>query len=771
MPIDSTQSALAGTLGENSGVRFDFSATAPNQPDWLVRKLVLREEVSGCYALDLEVGARSDVAHAHALLGQSASVSWERDGQTRFVHGIVQRIVPGLATERMTTVHLAIVPALAALEHASSSRIFGKPNQTIPKVVESVLVEALTPFARVVRFDLVKQDYPEREYIVQHRESELSFVQRLLAEQGLWYYFHHPAQAGGCEEMVICDATERSPAAREDPIVDISRDRSTRANHEAVTVLNPVDSMVSTGMLVRQYDWTHPGQLQEKEQLAEEPAGFSLGLYEHGDLAGYAYDEGTRSYGKHETEAQAQMRLDAVRVQRRVFRGHSNVTCLRPGAFVTMEGAEYFILSVAHTGDCTSTSDSATQRGSYDNEFTCVLRAAPYRPVRTAKPRIVGAQTAIVVDRKGGITAPMSSGDGEDIVTDTHGRVRVKFPWDLTEASPTGTNSCWVRVSQAWAGQGWGFQFIPRVGMEVVVQFIDGDPDLPLVTGCLYNGLNRLPYADKPTQSGIKTASSVDPTRYNELRFEDAKDQEQIFVRAQRDYVEEVMRNHTTKVRGNQTQTVSKNQNESIGGSASLAVGGNRSKAINGNESIAVAGERHIKVDKKNTESFQDEHELTVSKAVVEHFHDTHDRTVTGTQTFEAKADKLEHVVGSYELTTDKAFVLNQGGTKLTYEGDKVSLDAAGAINVKRGAATVDIDASGNITVSTTAAISLQVGGNKVVLSAAGIEIEALQLSAKAGPSELALTPASATLTSVNTTVEALAVCSVKGAMMLGLNS
>lgn len=761
MPSDSSGS------GENSGVRFDFTTSAPDQPDWLVRTVRLEEQVSGLYTIELQLGTHGGAEAAAGLLGKNASVSWDREGETRHVHGIVERVAPGVATERMTTIYLTIVPALAALQHASSSRIF--PEMTIEKVVEQVLTEALAPFERKFVFELAKKELPQREYIVQHRETELGFVSRLLAEQGLWFYFKHGEQ--GPEELVITDSPEKALAVRENPEVELTHDRQTNANHEAITAFDAVERMRSTTLLVRQYDWTHPDKLEEHEVKADEPGGFSLGLFEHGDIASYGYDEGTRSYGKHDTEAQAQMRLDAHQVDRQCFWGTSNVTCLRPGAFVKIEGKEYLILTVSHDGDCTSTSDAATQRGRYGNNFSCVLRARPYRPQRVPKPRIVGVQTAVVVDRKGGITAPTSSADGDDIVTDKHGRIRVKFHWDLTEAAPAGTTSCWVRVAQSWAGQGWGFQFIPRVGMEVVVQFVDGDPDQPIVTGCLYNGLNPPPYADKPAQSGIKTASSVDPTRYNELRFDDTKDHEQIFVRAQRDYVEEVMHNHSTKVHGNQSQTVSKNQSESIGGSQSLAVGGNRSKAVTGNESIAVTGERHIKVDKKNTESLQDEHELTVSKAVTETFQDTHDRTVTKKQTLEAKADKIEHVVGTYELTTDKAFVLNQGGTKLTYEADKVSLDAAGAISVKRGAASMEIDASGNVTVKTSAAISLEVGGNKIVLSPSGIEIEAMQLSAKAGPSELALTPASATLTSVNTTVEAKAICSVKGTTLLGLNS
>jgi type VI secretion system secreted protein VgrG len=781
MPADTNPDSVAASLGETAGVRFDFSTSAPEQPEWLVRTVHIQESISESYALELELGAHAGAEHAAALLGKNASVRWQRDDTARVVHGVVSRVEPGTATERLSIVHITVVPALAALQHSSSSRIFAE--QTIAQVVDSVFSEALTPFERKWRFDLPKADdprgesdagpgeppkYPKREYVVQHRESDFAFVTRLLAEQGLWYYFEHPQEEGSTELLVIADATSRAKPVREDPELEVSRDRHTNAQHEAVTSFDPVDRMRPTSLFVRQYDWTHPELMQEREATVSDAAGLSLGWYEHGDVASYDYQE--PRYAKHETDPQAQMRLDALRVQRTSVQGRSNVGCLRPGAFARVEGKEYLIVGVSHEGDCTSSADASSQRGRYSNTFWCVLRDNPYRPPRLAKPRIQGVQTAMVVDRKGGMTAPQSSGDGDDIVTDKHGRIRVKFHWDPTSADAGGTSSCWLRVAQSWAGQGWGFQFIPRVGMEVVVQFIDGDPDRPVVTGCLYNGLNPPPYADKPTQSGIKTASSVDPTRYNELRFEDAKGHEQIFVRAQKDYVEEVLHDHTTKVLGNQTLTVSKNQTEAIQGSASLAVGGDRSKAVTGNESIAVTGERRTKIEKKNTEVFQDEHELTVSKAVKETYKASHDRTVTGTQTFEAKADKIEHVVGSYELTTDKSFVLNQGGTKLTFEGDKVALDAAGAISVKRGAACIDIDASGNIAVKTSASISLEVGSNKILLSQSGIEITATQIDAKAGPSELALTPASATLTSVNTTIEAKATCSVKGTQLLNLN-
>lgn len=765
MPPVQTTELIAGMFGDVHSVEYTFSTTAKDQPRWSVRGLTLVESISEPYTIDLELGSEELPRNPAAMLGKSCTVTFSR-AASRSAHGIVASIRDGVSTAAVTVVHLTIVPALAVLAHVSSSRIFSEIS--ISDLALAELERAFEPFQRRAALDLMQAEYPKREYIVQHRESDHAFLHRILAEQGLWYYFQHPPGDAQVEYMVITDSPQKAPAIADDPELELLRERERSPTQEGITSFAPQKTIGTNGLRVRQFDWTHPELMEDVEKTVPESSGLQLGRYEHGDVA--CFDYRTPQYRKHDSEAQAKLRLERCQREREVYRGESNALLLRPGHYMRVEGKEYLITRVVHVGSTVFNTGSAAHRGEYHNDFECVPRERPYRPQLPEKPRIVGVQTAWVVGRDGGIDAPRSSAQGEDIVTDEHGRVRVKFHWDLTKAGKGGTCSCWVRVAQSWAGSGWGTHFIPRVGMEVVVQFVDGDPDRPLITGCVYNGLNPPPYRDEPTRSGIKTASSVDPSRYNELRFEDAKDREHVFLRAQKDLVEHVLHDHITTVHGDQNQNVKGSQSETIDGAQSLSVSGKRSKKVKGAEDIHVERERTTTVIRKHTERFEDAHDISVGKAVTETYHASHERTVAGTQKFEAKADKLERVAGTYELTTDTSFVLNQGATKLTFEGETVALDAANSISVKRGPASIDIDAGGNIAVKTGSSITLEAGGSKLAISASGIELNGMQIAATAGSSALALTSASASLSSVNTTVEATAVCAIKGTASIALN-
>jgi type VI secretion system secreted protein VgrG len=768
MPVQAQE--LAGLFGDIHGVEYKFYTAAEDQPVWSVRALSAIESISGTYTIELELGSDETPRNPYAMLGKSCSVRFSRAAQ-RWVHGVVASIADGASTAALTVVHLTIVPALAALKHVSSSRIFSEI--AIGELAQGELEKVFKPFKRSVTLDLMQTEYPKREYIVQHRESDLTFFDRILAEQGLWYYFEHPSGEDQAERLVITDSVQKAPAISDEPELELLRERERSPTQEAITSFGLQDAIGTNGVRVRQFNWTHPDVVEDVEKSASDASGLALGAYEHGDVAGFEYQ--APRYRKHETEAQAQLRLERHQHGRHVYRGESNVVLMRPGHFMVVEGTEYLITRVTHLGKTVFNTGGAAHRGEYHNTFECIPRERAYRPHLPEKPRMVGVQTALVVGRDGGTQAPGSSAHGEDIVTDEHGRVRVKFHWDLTTAGKGGSSSCWVRVAQGWAGQGWGTQFIPRVGMEVVVQFVDGDPDRPLITGCVYNGLNPPPYRDKPTQSGIRTASSVDLSRYNELRFEDAKDQEQIFVRAQKDYVEEVLNDHSTTVTGNQRNTVKKSQTESIRGDQSLAVTGKRTKVVGGDEEngeeITVKGERKTTVTKRHIEILQSEHDVTVTKSVTESYLLEHTRKVKGPQTFALEKDKTETIQGTYNLTTDTGYRLTQGGSMLTLEGDNVSLKTPGPFSVDvNAAATLTLDGQGNIVLKGNAAISLEVGANKIAISPSGIEISGMQVAVTAGSSSLELGPAGANLKGVMTTVEAQTMCAVKG-LTLQLNS
>jgi type VI secretion system secreted protein VgrG len=230
----------------------------------------------------------------------------------------------------------------------------------------------------------------------------------------------------------------------------------------------------------------------------------------------------------------------------------------------------------------------STEATSYTNSFTCMPHGMPYRhPLTIAKPVIGGVQTAFVVGP-----------EGEEIHTDAHGRVKVRFHWDR-EGENNENSSCWIRVAQMWAGPGWGGLFIPRIGHEVILGFIEGDPDRPLITGSVYNGNNRLPYDLSPnqTRSTIKSNSSPGGNGFNEIRLEDAAGEEEIYIHAQKDRNEETLNDQTLSVGNNRTARVEADDTETIGNNQSVDVGGSQTITVQGPVSIQSGGSTRLVLD------------------------------------------------------------------------------------------------------------------------------------------------------------------------------
>jgi type VI secretion system secreted protein VgrG len=756
-----------GLLTDVQGVQFRFATKAKDQDGWRVQRAWLKESVSGLYSLHVDLSAKLPGPDAAAMLGEDVSLEITRNQETRVIHGIVDSVTDGEWSSSNVFIRLSVVPALDALKHRSHSRIFA--DMTVPQIVQSVLDEALGPYQRKLEApSLSRSDYPTREYVVQHRESDFAFAARLLAEEGIWFYFRHSADAE-VEQLFLCDANESAPAAAEDPKVEFAPDRDTNAQHAAISVFSKSERQRPTQLRVRHYNWSHPELEIHGEASVKEPAQFEsqrpLARYDHDDITLHDYKE--PAYTQHDVNAQALVRLQHQRRDRQLLHGKSNVITLQAGHFIQVDDQEYLLLEVQHSGSATLSSGQASHHGTYENTFVCMPRALAYRPARRDKPRIEGMQTATVVDRSGKRTAPGSTADGEDIVTDVHGRVRVKFPWDETSADAKGTNSCLLRCAQLWAGSGWGAQFIPRVGMEVVVQFVDGDPDRPVITGCLYNGLNPPPYAKTPTQSGIKTASSVDPSRYNELRFDDALNQEQVFVRAQHDYVEQVLNDHKTTVTGAQSNTVKKSQTESIDGSQSLSVGGKRNKTVTGDEVNKVEGERKTTVVKTETQDYEDARTITVAKAdtltVKDHQKHTigKGREVTISEqddnTTVSAGHKTTNVKQKYTIWSEGQFAVAQGGgkeTQLALDG-KVYAKTQGDVTLTTGSAKV-FAKGGKLLLEGKEEIKLVCGAASITLQSNGtVKIAGMQVQAGTATNSLKCDPKGAKLS--GTLVEVVA--------------
>jgi hypothetical protein len=368
----------------------------------------------------------------------------------------------------------------------------------------------------------------------------------------------------------------------------------------------------------------------------------------------------------------------------------------------------------------------------------------PFRPEHTAiKPEMAGPQTAIVVGPP-----------GEEIWTDKLGRIRVQLDWDR-EGGHNEKSTCWVRVAQAWSGSNWGAIYIPRIGQEVVVRFLEGDPDRPIVAGALYNKDNKPPY-DLPanrTQSGIRSRSSKGGTasNFNELRFEDKKGSEELHTQAEKDMSTLVKNDQSLRVGVDRKIEVGHNEDVTVSNDRSLEVGSDKAK----NKDVVVINGAHIKL---------------VNGEVSQLFADAYKRDVAGQQEFAVDKNKDEHVTRGYKLTTDKKFQLNQGKTNLTFKNTNVSMNAAGDITMQAGGATIVMEKSGKMTLDSPTGINLVCGGSGLSILPGGIAFATPAMTAAAGGSaKVSMGSDSAILNGKTVTIEADGVCSIKGKSKLGL--
>ena len=703
-----------------------------------------REELGRPFEYELELVSTDTNLDLAELLGKPMTVRLEiTPFNYRYWNGIVTDVGFAGSHGRRALYRVIMRPKLSLLERTSNCRIF--QNQSVPAIVKAVFQE----HGFGVKESLSGQ-YAPREFVVQYEESDFHFVSRLLEHEGIYYFFKHDQEQ---HELVLADSYSAHAAQLGYERVPYYPPDMHRASEiESIDRWELQQRLVSAAYVSKDYDFERPLARPESTMLND--GDFALKSSEIFEYAGaYLYPkQAEEDYKSKNNETQrdvyARVRLEEEHASFERIVAHSNARGLAVGNLFTLtefprleQNREYLIVSShfelhAHELDSTA--------AIVEEPFRCrigVLQSRrPFRPKRiAAKPLIRGPQTAIVVGP-----------EEDEIWTDQYGRVKVLFHWDRF-GEGNENSSCWVRVAQIWAGTKWGGIHVPRIGQEVIVEFLEGDPDRPIITGRVYNHDNMPPY-DLPanqTQSGIKSRSSKGgaASNFNEIRFEDLKGKEELFVQAER--------NHTTNVKKAQ----------------SLTVGTTRSKTVGADETITVNGTRTTHVVKKDTVNLDDEHEMTVKLKVTETFKDDHALAITGKQEIKIDKDKIEHVVQAYELTTDKKYNLTQGGTTMTFEGNAVTLDAAGPVTITRGPATVSIDAAGKISISTPVGISLECGPSSMTLSASGIELSAAKVAVTAATSALELSPASAKLSGTLTTVEATTICNVKGMAMLNLNS
>lgn len=644
--------AVAQTLRLTQEGRL-FQIETPLDPDTLVvRALSGREALSELYSFDVEFASESFDIDPEALIAKPAVLLIMNEDQCRYVHGYFNSFSLLPTDDHFARYCGTLVPWMWFLTQTSDCCIY--QNQSVPEIITSVFEKyGLDHFKLELR-----AEYPVRKYCVQYRESAYQFVSRLMEEEGISYYFEHQEKT---HTVVLVDSPFTYRRCPLGPELEWAPSLGRGFSHDRDYV----------------FEWAR--------RLEVRPARWSMGDYHFGSPRLRLLSvQPTRSHlrvpeferfdhpGRF-TELQDADRVTTLRMEEEeasidVIAGRSSCRALTPGSWFKLvnhprrdQNAEYLLLGVEHKGEQGSLwSGETTSEAQYQNCFTVIPRGTPYRPRRiTPRPIIAGPQTAFV-------TGP----DGEEIHTDEFGRVKVQFHWDRHGKHDENT-SCWVRVSQSSAGKAWGSMHLPRVGQEVIVEFLDGDPDRPLVTGQVYNAVNMPPYPlpSESTKSGWKTCSSKGGGGFNELRFEDAKDKEQVFLHAEKDLdirvkndrKELIQRDRHLVVKRDRLANVGRDEHTETARDQVMSVGRDRHLDVKGKEAAAIGGSKSLKVQGDVIEEFKGNQSTQVSNNLY----------VKGMQLVLEAATGITLKVGGNFITIDSSGV--------AINGTLIQLNSAGA--------------------------------------------------------------------------------------------
>ena len=782
--VPDAESLAAGALSVLTGetslarVRYEFRAHADPDAEWLVAQVEISEALHTPYSALIElVSMRGE--DVSGLLGTACTLSILRDDARRFVHGIVSRIEAAAPGDASGATRVTIVPALGALAHRRENRIF--QDATVPEVLDAVLGPALEAYARKHEQRLRRDPYPRREYIVQYRETDLAFIERLMADEGLWYSFVHPEgdAAEDAELLIIRDSNEDAPDAKLGPegdLLPLQLDHNGVAFWQAVTSLTQQRKIAPTSLTVREYNWTNPMVFEQASSPAEEPG--DRPLYEPYQVTLWDYQKDAKKFSQFDTKEQARLRWEEYQLRAERAIGRSNVVGMCPGQIVVVKGhskeldGQWLIAGVDARGrDAKNFEQAVEHLEDYANSFELVRKELPYRPVRSDKPRVQGIQTGVVVGADG--KSEVEKG-GDDIHTDEHGRIQVKMSWDRTPQGEAGaTVTPFLRVAQVWGGNGWGFMFTPRIGMEVIVSFVDGDPDRPLVTGCVYNGFNRAPHElpQHKTKSYIRTQSTPSGDGFNELQFEDASGQEQVYLHAQRDHKEVVERDQTIEVKAAQSLSVGASRTKSVAHDETATIKKTRTHTVHGDETLRVVdgSNRLEEISGNDTRRVSKDDGLEVTGAT-KHTHvggrEVNVKTADALNVLEG-ANKNDHVTGQYNITADNHFKVMQGADEL-YMKDNFYVSSAGDVQLKNAGFHLHGQKNGKTSIDVGSELEIKVGRASITLKADGtIEISgptAAKLIAQGGSVEAAIQGVKCSGQMV--TIEGTAMTSISGAMV-----
>lgn len=553
----------------------------------LLKSLSTTEQLGRLFHFELELLSEDHEIDFADIVGQNATVRLSLpDGSDRFFNGFINRFVQAPSQGELALYQATLVPWLWFLTRITDCRIF--QEMTVPDILAQIFQDQGFSDFR----NSLSETYPSREFCVQYRESDFNFVSRLMEEEGIYYYFVHE---NGKHTLVLADSKSA---------------HTTYPGYETILHRYPEQAAVGQEYL---FDWRVEQQVQsgivclndydfEKPKKALEVKATVSRAHAVPDFEVYDYPGDYTEYSHGETYARR--RVEELQVQHELVHAQSMAQGVCAGCLFTLEGhpradqnREYLVTAVTCqvVEDPYASSRQAHKEAFFNCRLTALNSETPYRAARTTpRPVVQGPQTAMVVGPA-----------GEEIYADKYGRVKVQFHWDRRSKADE-NSSCWLRVCQSAAGKGWGAMMLPRVGQEVVVEFLEGDPDRPIITGRVYNGESMPPYPlpDQKTVSTYKSNTSKGGQGFNEIRFEDKKGSEQIFIHGERsedvrikgDAREYIGNERHLIVKKNQLETVEGNKHSTVKGDRASQTEGDRGDTIKGDHLTAIDGNDHLTV-------------------------------------------------------------------------------------------------------------------------------------------------------------------------------
>lgn len=626
-----------------------------------------QEELGRLFQYEVQLLSENQSVKFEDIIGHNVTVRLDstRSSNPRYFNGIVSRFSQQPTTHNYAVYRATIVPWFWFLSRTSDCRIWSGSDKTrtVPEIIKELFnVHGFKDFE-----DKLSGNYTPWDFCVQYRETDFNFVSRLMEQEGIYYYFKHE---NGKHTLVLADSMNaHQPFPGYDEIhYQPQGGGSSDLEHIRDWTLN---KELFTGKYVHNdFDFENP-----RKDLCSEPA---IKKRDHAQADFEIYDYPGEYTKPDDGKDWAKIRIEELQTRYHLLHGSADARGMIAGYTFNLkdlpredQNQKYLIVSVAHSLHIDGYESGGGSSGgdSYHCSFTVLPATEVFRPARiTPKPLIQGPQTAIVVGPK-----------GEEIHTDEYGRVRLKFHWDRYSKADE-KSSCWIRVSHAWAGKGWGAINIPRMGQEVIVEFLEGDPDLPIITGRVYNKEQNTPYKlpDEKTKSTLKSYSSKGGEGFNEIRFEDKKGSEQVFVHAEKDQEIRVKNDRKEHIGNDRHLVVKHDKKERVFGDRHERVAKNHYEQITQNRSLTVKGEDIVSVVGKKS--------VDVAGDVAEKFKSNHSEQVTQDYYLKAKNISIEAESNITLYVGDSYIAIEADGIKISTQG-QIQVESNGPLSMQSSAA------------------------------------------------------------------------------------